>query len=60
MKRNFNLLELVVVTVIISTLACILLPRSSEVRESGKQAVCLSNNKQVGIALTSFASQNNN
>lgn len=51
----FTLIELLVVIAIIALLAAILFPVFSRARERSKQASCLSNLKQVGLALKQYA-----
>ncbi len=53
--RAFTLVELLVVVAIISLLIAILLPTLSGAREGAKRAVCLSNLRTIGDALTSYA-----
>lgn len=49
--RGFTLVEILVVVAIIMILAAILLPVLSLVRERGRAAVCLSNLRQLGLAM---------
>jgi len=52
--RGFTLIELLVVIAIISILAAILFPVFARAREKARQISCLSNQKQIGIALMMY------
>lgn len=57
-RRAFTLIELLVVIAIIAMLAAILAPAVGRALESGRAAACTSNLRQLGLAVSLFALEN--
>ena len=54
-RRGFTLMELLVVIAILAILAGILFPVMAQSRESARQSLCLSQGKQIGLAILMYA-----
>ncbi len=58
-SRGFTLIELLVVIAIIGILAAMVFPVFARARESARKAVCLSNVKNIALALQMYLADNN-
>ncbi len=57
-RPPFTLIELLVAIAIIAVLAALLLPVLSRAREIANRAVCMSNQRQIGIGASMYAEEN--
>jgi prepilin-type N-terminal cleavage/methylation domain-containing protein len=59
-RYGFTLIELLVVIAIIAILAAILFPVFAQAREKARSSTCLSNNKQIGVAVAMYTQDYDN
>jgi prepilin-type N-terminal cleavage/methylation domain-containing protein/prepilin-type processing-associated H-X9-DG protein len=57
-RRAFTLIELLVVISIVALLIALLLPVLSQAKATARASVCLSNQRQIGIGIAAYASDN--
>ncbi|MFB3880569.1 MAG: prepilin-type N-terminal cleavage/methylation domain-containing protein [Armatimonadota bacterium] len=58
-RKGFTLIELLVVIAIIGILAAMVFPVFARARESARKAVCLSNLKNIALAINMYLADNN-
>ncbi len=57
-RRGFTLIELMVVIAVIALMAALLFPALNRAKESGRRTACASNLRQLGVALSIYAGEN--
>ena len=57
-NKAFTLIELLVVIAIIAILAAILFPVFAQAREKARQTSCMSNERQLGLAVVQYVQDN--
>ena len=57
-KQNFTLVELLIVIAIIGVLASLLVPALKSARGAARQATCINNQKQIGLAIMMYTDDN--
>ncbi len=57
-RKGFTLIELLVALAVLAVLAAITLSVFRSVQERGRQTVCLSNLRQLGMAISAYAQEN--
>jgi prepilin-type N-terminal cleavage/methylation domain-containing protein/prepilin-type processing-associated H-X9-DG protein len=57
-KKGFTLIELLVVISVIAILAALLFPVFAQAREKARQTTCLSNERQLGMAIAMYVEDN--
>ena len=57
--KRFSMIEIIVISAVIGVMAAVLLPAVTKDKERANRTVCMSNHRQIGLALIIYTDDNN-